>query len=69
MKEWFDVYPECPYFSQKLVSEDIFGHDSFEYFCSKTGEKKDLYPRIHCKNCEFTKDMDLLIKLVNESKE
>lgn len=40
MKEWFDVYPECPYFSQKLVSEDIFGHDSLNISVQKQVRKK-----------------------------
>lgn len=66
--EWFDAYPKCPYFSAELAENDPLGHDTFNHFCSKSEEKREITPRVHCKNCSFVLDIELLKKLIDESK-
>ena len=48
-------YEECIYFSYEVISSwhsDIYDHTDYEYYCSKSGEKKKLFTPncLKCKN-------------------
>ena len=45
-------YDVCPYYKIKYTEEDIFGHDSYDEFCTKNGEQKKVIGCIHCKKCK-----------------
>lgn len=50
-EEWFDKYPNCPYYKRVLVEPDPMGHDVYESYCTESGERKEIIPRCHCKKC------------------
>ena len=45
-------YDECPYYKIKYTEIDIFGHDSYDEFCTKNSEEKKVIGCIHCKKCK-----------------
>ena len=55
--QWCDLYQKCKYYSFEYYNFDIFGHDSIISRCEKTGEKREIYPRISCKKCSEMKKM------------
>lgn len=56
MDDWCDKYDKCKYFLVEYIEFDIFGHDTFNTFCTHNN-KKSIIPRIHCKKCiENNKD-------------
>lgn len=50
---------KCKYFSYKdcSIGNDAFDHPNYQYFCSKTGEEKEIYG-IHCARCRAKSTLD-----------
>lgn len=49
-------FENCEYFSSKLIEDDIFGHPSYEYYCSKNEELKEVYSVICIRCCQKRKE-------------
>ena len=41
---------DCPFIQRKYVDNDIYGHDSYEVYCTKTGELRKIQSII-CERC------------------
>ena len=56
----------CPYFSAEDTTPwhgDVVDHPSYDYFCSRSGVKKQVYG-IHCYRCEVLKNMAVKERLM-----